>query len=117
MDSSDIMELVENEEVFSGFVDLKSQELHGVCDGKLSEKELEPVGTSENKRMSWMMRIGKLRLFQSSMLLIGKDGLRTFKIGVSQGNFGGSLLKPMCLTPVFSCMLSKSDFQKNLVFK
>ncbi|XP_034681364.1 uncharacterized protein LOC117911210 isoform X1 [Vitis riparia] len=43
LDGSDIMELVENEEVFSSFVDHKFQELDRDCDGKLSVKELEPA--------------------------------------------------------------------------
>uniref|UniRef100_A0A2N9GCI6 EF-hand domain-containing protein n=1 Tax=Fagus sylvatica TaxID=28930 RepID=A0A2N9GCI6_FAGSY len=40
LDGSDIMELVENEEVFSNFVDHKFQELDRDRDGKLSVKEL-----------------------------------------------------------------------------
>ncbi|GFP85957.1 hypothetical protein PHJA_000739500 [Phtheirospermum japonicum] len=43
MDGSDIMELVENEKVFSDFVDHKFQELDVDCDGKLSVKELQPA--------------------------------------------------------------------------
>ncbi|KAI3446197.1 hypothetical protein Pfo_002862 [Paulownia fortunei] len=43
MDGSDIMELVENEKVFSNFVDHKFQELDIDCDGKLSVKELQPA--------------------------------------------------------------------------
>ncbi|KAL3621316.1 hypothetical protein CASFOL_036228 [Castilleja foliolosa] len=43
MDGSDIMELVENEKVFSEFVDHKFQELDFDCDGKLSVKELQPA--------------------------------------------------------------------------
>lgn len=43
LDGSDIMELVENEEVFSNFVDLKFHELDRDRDGKLSVKELEPA--------------------------------------------------------------------------
>ncbi|PIN14266.1 hypothetical protein CDL12_13088 [Handroanthus impetiginosus] len=43
MDGSDIKELVENEKVFSNFVDHKFQELDTDCDGKLSVKELQPA--------------------------------------------------------------------------
>lgn len=43
LDGSDIMELVENEEVFSNFVDHKFHELDRDRDGKLSVKELEPA--------------------------------------------------------------------------
>lgn len=43
MDGSDIMELVENERVFSNFVDHKFEELDKDCDGKLSVKELQPA--------------------------------------------------------------------------
>ncbi|KAK6136665.1 hypothetical protein DH2020_029609 [Rehmannia glutinosa] len=43
MDGSDIMELVENEKVFSNFVDHKFEELDIDCDGKLSVKELQPA--------------------------------------------------------------------------
>ncbi|KAL2537731.1 Calcium-binding EF-hand family protein [Forsythia ovata] len=43
MDGSDLMELVENEKVFSNFVDHKFQELDTDCDGKLSVKELQPA--------------------------------------------------------------------------
>ena len=43
LDGSDIMELVENEEVFSNFVDHKFQELDRDRDGKLSVKELQPA--------------------------------------------------------------------------
>ncbi|KAL2254816.1 uncharacterized protein LOC105169721 [Sesamum indicum] len=43
MDGSDIMELVENEKVFSNFVDHKFQELDIDCDGKLSVQELQPA--------------------------------------------------------------------------
>ncbi|KAJ9132758.1 hypothetical protein P3X46_033595 [Hevea brasiliensis] len=43
LDGSDIMELVENEEVFSSFVHHKFQELDRDGDGKLSVKELEPA--------------------------------------------------------------------------
>lgn len=43
LDGSDIMELVENEEVFSNFVDHKFQELDKDRDGKLSVKELQPA--------------------------------------------------------------------------
>lgn len=43
IDGSDIMELVENEKVFSNFADHKFQELDTDCDGKLSVKELQPA--------------------------------------------------------------------------
>ncbi|KAL0365599.1 UNVERIFIED_CONTAM: hypothetical protein Sangu_0657500 [Sesamum angustifolium] len=43
IDGSDIMELVENEKVFSNFVDHKFQELDIDCDGKLSVQELQPA--------------------------------------------------------------------------
>ncbi|KAH7574935.1 hypothetical protein ACOSP7_005738 [Xanthoceras sorbifolium] len=43
LDGSDIMELVENKEVFSNFVDHKFQELDRDNDGHLSVKELEPA--------------------------------------------------------------------------
>ncbi|KAK9287070.1 hypothetical protein L1049_015479 [Liquidambar formosana] len=43
LDGSEIMELVENEEVFSNFVDHKFQELDRDQDGKLSVKELQPA--------------------------------------------------------------------------
>lgn len=43
MDGSDIMELVENEKVFTNFVDQKFEELDKDCDGKLSVKELQPA--------------------------------------------------------------------------
>ncbi|CAA3028782.1 uncharacterized LOC102580903 [Olea europaea subsp. europaea] len=43
MDGSNIMELVENEKVFSNFVDHKFQELDRDCDGNLSVKELQPA--------------------------------------------------------------------------
>ncbi|XP_057788524.1 uncharacterized protein LOC131005526 [Salvia miltiorrhiza] len=43
MDGSDIMELVENDKVFSNFVDHKFQELDADCDGKLSLNELQPA--------------------------------------------------------------------------
>uniref|UniRef100_A0A7N0U556 EF-hand domain-containing protein n=1 Tax=Kalanchoe fedtschenkoi TaxID=63787 RepID=A0A7N0U556_KALFE len=43
MDGSGIMELVENERVFSNFVDHKFQELDRDGDGKLSVKELQPA--------------------------------------------------------------------------
>ncbi|KAM7479394.1 hypothetical protein LguiA_027607 [Lonicera macranthoides] len=43
MDGSDIMELVENERVFSNFVEHKFEELDKDCDGKLSVKELQPA--------------------------------------------------------------------------
>ncbi|KAL3814069.1 hypothetical protein ACJIZ3_015337 [Penstemon smallii] len=43
MDGSDIMELVENDQVFSNFVDHKFEELDIDCDGKLSVKELQPA--------------------------------------------------------------------------
>lgn len=43
LDGSDIMELVENEQVFSNFVDHKFQELDRDRDGKLSVKELQPA--------------------------------------------------------------------------
>lgn len=43
MDGSDIIELVENEKVFSKFVDHKFQELDRDCDGKLSVTELQPA--------------------------------------------------------------------------
>ncbi|KAL6517376.1 hypothetical protein OROMI_033077 [Orobanche minor] len=43
MDGSDIMELVENEKVFSHFVDHKFRELDADCDGKLSVRELQPA--------------------------------------------------------------------------
>ncbi|XP_051146730.1 uncharacterized protein LOC127262193 [Andrographis paniculata] len=43
MDGSDIMELVENEKVFTNFVDHKFQELDTDCDGKLSVQDLHPA--------------------------------------------------------------------------
>ncbi|XP_057964421.1 uncharacterized protein LOC131155365 [Malania oleifera] len=43
VDGSGIMELVENEEVFSSFVDHKFQELDRDRDGELSLKELQPA--------------------------------------------------------------------------
>ena len=43
LDGSDIMELVENEEVFSSFVDHKFKELDKDSDGQLSVKELKPA--------------------------------------------------------------------------
>ncbi|KAF2301966.1 hypothetical protein GH714_030955 [Hevea brasiliensis] len=43
LDGSDIIELVENEEMFSSFVDHKFQELHRDRDGHLSVKELQPA--------------------------------------------------------------------------
>lgn len=43
MDGSDIMELVENEKVFSNFVDHKFRDLDRDCDGHLSVKELQPA--------------------------------------------------------------------------
>lgn len=43
LDGSDIRDLVENEEVFSNFVDHKFQELDRDCDGKLSVRELQPA--------------------------------------------------------------------------
>lgn len=43
MDGSDIMELVENKEVFSNFVDHKFKELDRDNDGKLSVNELQPA--------------------------------------------------------------------------
>ncbi|XP_021753151.1 uncharacterized protein LOC110718598 isoform X1 [Chenopodium quinoa] len=43
MDGSDIMELVENKEVFSKYVDHKFKELDVDKDGKLSVKELQPA--------------------------------------------------------------------------
>ncbi|CAM8987166.1 hypothetical protein QQ045_006908 [Rhodiola kirilowii] len=43
IDGSDIMELVENEQVFSNFVDHKFHELDKDGDGKLSLKELQPA--------------------------------------------------------------------------
>lgn len=43
MDGSNITELVENEKVFSNFVDHKFQELDRDCDGNLSVKELQPA--------------------------------------------------------------------------
>lgn len=43
LDGSDIMELVENEKVFSNFVDHKFKELDQDNDGKLSVKELQPA--------------------------------------------------------------------------
>ncbi|GLT86122.1 hypothetical protein SLE2022_042840 [Rubroshorea leprosula] len=43
LDGSDIMKLVENEEVFSNFVDHKFQELDKDSDGQLSVKELQPA--------------------------------------------------------------------------
>ncbi|KAJ4833308.1 hypothetical protein Tsubulata_004336 [Turnera subulata] len=43
LDGSDIMELVENKEVFSNYVDHKFQELDRDRDGQLSVKELEPA--------------------------------------------------------------------------
>ncbi|KAG8368157.1 hypothetical protein BUALT_Bualt15G0015800 [Buddleja alternifolia] len=45
MDGSDIMKLVENEKVFSTFVDHKFDELDIDRDGKLSLKELQPAVT------------------------------------------------------------------------
>lgn len=43
VDGSDIMELVENKEVFSNFIDHKFQELDRDNDGHLSVKELQPA--------------------------------------------------------------------------
>ncbi|XP_076909994.1 uncharacterized protein LOC143567464 [Bidens hawaiensis] len=43
MDGSDIMELVENDKVFSNFVDHKFRDLDRDCDGHLSVKELQPA--------------------------------------------------------------------------
>lgn len=43
MDGSDIIELVDNEKVFSNFLDHKFQELDRDCDGTLSVKELQPA--------------------------------------------------------------------------
>ncbi|XVE48924.1 hypothetical protein DITRI_Ditri01bG0041000 [Diplodiscus trichospermus] len=43
LDGSDIMELVENEEVFSSFVDHKFKEFDKDSDGQLSVKELQPA--------------------------------------------------------------------------
>lgn len=43
MDGSDIMELVENDKVFTNFVDHKFQQLDADCDGKLSLNELKPA--------------------------------------------------------------------------
>nr|DAD22367.1 TPA_asm: hypothetical protein HUJ06_023830 [Nelumbo nucifera] len=43
LDGSDIMELVENKDVFTNFVDHKFQELDRDKDGKLSLKELQPA--------------------------------------------------------------------------
>ncbi|GJT29741.1 calcium-binding EF-hand family protein [Tanacetum coccineum] len=43
MDGRDIMELVENEKVFSNFVDDKFRDLDRDCDGHLSLKELTPA--------------------------------------------------------------------------
>lgn len=43
MDGSDIMELVENDKVFTNFVDHKFQQLDADCDGKLSTNELQPA--------------------------------------------------------------------------
>lgn len=43
MDGSDIMELVEDDKVFSNYVDHKFEELDRDCDGKLSVKELQPA--------------------------------------------------------------------------
>ncbi|KAL4572909.1 hypothetical protein LXL04_019697 [Taraxacum kok-saghyz] len=43
MDGSDIMELVENDKVFSNFVDHKFRDLDRDCDGQLSVKELQPA--------------------------------------------------------------------------
>ncbi|KAK6143414.1 hypothetical protein DH2020_023762 [Rehmannia glutinosa] len=43
MDGSDITELVENDDVFSNFVDHKFEELDADSDGKLSVKELQPA--------------------------------------------------------------------------
>ncbi|XP_074361363.1 uncharacterized protein LOC141701629 isoform X1 [Apium graveolens] len=43
MDGSDIIELVENDKVFSNYVDHKFEELDADCDGKLSLKELQPA--------------------------------------------------------------------------
>ncbi|XWS40140.1 hypothetical protein CRYUN_Cryun18bG0114600 [Craigia yunnanensis] len=43
LDRSDIMELVENEEVFSSLVDHKFKELDKDSDGQLSVKELQPA--------------------------------------------------------------------------
>nr|XP_043633211.1 uncharacterized protein LOC122604380 [Erigeron canadensis] len=43
MDGSDIMELVENEKVFSNFIDDKFHDLDIDCDGQLSVKELQPA--------------------------------------------------------------------------
>lgn len=43
MDGSDIMELVENDKVFTNFVDHKFQQLDADRDGKLSTNELQPA--------------------------------------------------------------------------
>lgn len=43
LDGSDIMELVENQEVFTTFVDHKFEELDKDSDGHLSVKELQPA--------------------------------------------------------------------------
>lgn len=43
LDGSDIMELVENKDVFSKYVDHKFKELDCDNDGKLSVKELQPA--------------------------------------------------------------------------
>ena len=43
LDGSDIRDLVENEEVFSSFVDHKFQQLDRDCDGNLSVRELQPA--------------------------------------------------------------------------
>ena len=43
LDRSDIMELVENEEVFSSLVDHKFKELDKDSDAQLSVKELQPA--------------------------------------------------------------------------
>ncbi|KAJ0632642.1 putative EF-hand domain-containing protein [Helianthus annuus] len=43
MDGSDIMELVENDKVFSNFIDHKFRDLDRDCDGHLSVKELQPA--------------------------------------------------------------------------
>lgn len=43
LDGSDIVKLVENDKVFTNFVDHKFQELDRDRDGELSVKELEPA--------------------------------------------------------------------------
>lgn len=43
VDGSNIMELVENDQVFTNFVDHKFKELDIDCDGHLSVKELQPA--------------------------------------------------------------------------